>query len=194
MHEAQARTTLTRRDVLAFAGAGAAVLVGLQIAPRTANATAESVMEAIRERIGDKKTQEGRVSLKLPEIAENGNTVPLTVTVDSPMTEKDYVKSVHVFAEKNPLPNVATFMFTPASGVAVASTRMRLLKTQDIVAVAEMSDGSVYMARRTVKVGEEGRGDRDQDLDLAQDGIRPAQGQEGKQDPPDDHQQVRVQV
>jgi sulfur-oxidizing protein SoxY len=149
MHEAQARTTLTRRDVLAFAGAGAAVLVGLQIAPRTANATAESVMEAIRERIGDKKTQ---VSLKLPEIAENGNTVPLTVTVDSPMTEKDYVKSVHVFAEKNPLPNVATFMFTPASGVAVASTRMRLLKTQDIVAVAEMSDGSVYMARRTVKV------------------------------------------
>lgn len=152
MHKAQARTTLTRRDVLAFAGAGAAVLVGLQIAPRAANATAESVMEAIRERIGDKTTQEGRVSLKLPEIAENGNTVPLTVSVDSPMSEKDYVKAVHVFAEENPLPNVATFKFTPASGVAVASTRMRLLKTQDVVAVAEMSDGSVYMARRTVKV------------------------------------------
>ena len=152
MHETQARTTLTRRDVLAFAGVGAAALIGAQLAPRTAHATAESVMEAIRERIGDKPAQDGRVSLKLPEIAENGNTVPLTVSVDSPMSERDYVKAVHIFAEENPLPNVATFNFTPASGLAVASTRMRLLKTQDVVAVAEMSDGSVYSARRTVKV------------------------------------------
>ncbi len=152
MPEVQAKATLTRRDVLAFAGAGAAALVGMQIAPGIAYATPETAMAAIRERIGDRTAQEGRVSLKLPEIAENGNTVPLTVEVDSPMTQSDYVKAVHVFAEGNPLPYVASFNFTPRSGVAVASTRMRLAKTQDVLAVAEMSDGSVYMTRRSVKV------------------------------------------
>ncbi len=152
MPRAQARIPLTRRDVLSFAGVGAAALIGVQIAPRLAHAMAQSVRGAIRTLIGDKTPQEGRVTLKLPEIAEDGSVVPLTIKVDSPMTEADYVKSVHVFAEGNPLPDVASFHFTPRSGLAVASTRIRLAQTQDVLAVAEMSDGSVYMARRTIKV------------------------------------------
>jgi sulfur-oxidizing protein SoxY len=148
----QVKISLTRRDVLSCAGVGAAALIGLQIAPQPAHATAESAREAIRALIGDKTPQQGRVTLKLPEIAEDGSTVPLTIKVDSPMTEADYVKSVHVIAEGNPLPDVASFHFTPRSGLAVISTRMRLAKTQDVLAVAEMSDGSVYMARRTITV------------------------------------------
>ena len=78
--------------------------------------------------------------------------MPIAFEIDSPMTESDYVKAVHIFAEKNPLPNVASFHFTLRSGKARASTRMRLAKTQNVVAVVEMSDGSVYMAKTEVKV------------------------------------------
>ena len=78
--------------------------------------------------------------------------VPITVSIDSPMTAEDYVKSVHIFADGNPRPDVASFHFTPACGVATCSTRIRLAKTQNIVAVAEMSNGDVYMAKSEVKV------------------------------------------
>jgi len=92
------------------------------------------------------------VSLELPEIAENGNTVPFGVSVESPMTEKDYVKSVHVFAEKNPNPEVVVFNFTPMSGKASAKSRMRLATTQDVIAIATMSSGALFIGKRTVKV------------------------------------------
>ena len=95
---------------------------------------------------------EGRIELDLPQIAENGNTVPISIAIDSPMTEDDYVKTVHVFADGNPRPDVASFHFTPACGTASCSTRIRLAKTQNIVAVAEMSNGDVYMAKSEVKV------------------------------------------
>ena len=85
-------------------------------------------------------------------LAENGNTVPVGFEVQSPMTGADHVKAVHLFAEGNPEPSVASIRFSPASGRAKAATRMRLAKTQNIVAVAEMSDGSVYMAKTEVKV------------------------------------------
>ena len=78
--------------------------------------------------------------------------MPLTVEIDSPMSDQDYCKAVHIFAEGNPLPNVATFRFTPACGQATASTRIRLAKTQNVVAVAEMSNGDVYMSKAEVKV------------------------------------------
>jgi len=142
-----------RRSLLIGLGAaGGLAMVGMTLMPRAALADAGSVAAAIKERIGDAATMDGRIGLELPQIAENGNTVPIAFEVDSPMTEGDYVKSVHIFADKNPLPNVATFHFTPRSGKARASTRMRLAKTQNIVAVAEMSDGSVYMAKTEVKV------------------------------------------
>ena len=101
--------------------------------------------------VGSSEADANRVSIELPEIAENGNTVPFSVAVESPMTDEDHVKAVHVFATGNPRPDIGSFMFTPANGVADASSRMRLGRTQDIVAVAEMSNGQVFMATQTVK-------------------------------------------
>ena len=95
---------------------------------------------------------EGKVKLDLPEIAENGNTVPITVSVDSPMTDDDYEKAVHVFAEGNPIPAVATFYFTPACAKAVCSTRIRMAATQNVVAVAETSKGELFTGKTEVKV------------------------------------------
>ncbi len=143
---------VSRRDLLRIAGTGAFAALSMSLLPGLARADAAAVAEAIKERIGDRMAAEGRITLELPQIAENGNTVPLGIEVASPMTEDDHVKAVHLFAEKNPFPNVATIRFTPASGRAKAATRMRLLKTQNVVAVAEMSDGSVYMAKTEVKV------------------------------------------
>ncbi len=141
-----------RRKLLVAIGAGGLAVVGMTLVPRAVLADTASMKEAMKERIGDAALQQGRISLELPQIAENGNTVPIAIEIDSPMTESDYVKAVHIFAEKNPLPNVATFRFSPRSGKARAATRMRLLKTQNVVALAEMSDGSVYMASTEVKV------------------------------------------
>ncbi len=143
---------LNRRQALLGLGAGSVALATLAGLPRPARADAASAAEAIKQKIGDKAMQEGRITLELPEIAENGNTVPITVEVDSPMTDADYCKSVHVFAEGNPLPNVASFNFTPACGKAIAITRMRLAKTQKVIAVAEMSDGGIYTTSAEVKV------------------------------------------
>lgn len=140
---------LTRRSALALGGAAAAVgIVGLPAAP----AWAAEIDDRIKEFTGGAQAQEGRVSIDAPEIAENGNTVPVGISVDSPMSADDHVASVLILASGNPLPGVATFHFTPMSGEASAQTRMRLAKTQDIIAIAKMSDGSVYMSQRTVKV------------------------------------------
>jgi sulfur-oxidizing protein SoxY len=100
----------------------------------------------------DKPATGDMIHLELPQIAENGNTVPIKVLVDSPMTADDYVKAVHIFAEKNPSAEVISFHFTPASGKASASTRMRLAKTQNVVALVQMSNGSAYTAKKQVKV------------------------------------------
>lgn len=140
---------VTRRHVLVVMGA-AGVAAGTGMLSRPAAADAAAVEEAIKSVTGGKQAQEGRITLELPQIAENGNTVPIGLAVDSPMTDGDYVKTVHIFAEGNPQPSVASFHFTPMSGAAKASTRMRLARTQNVVAVAEMSDGSFY--RETVEV------------------------------------------
>lgn len=140
-----------RRDVLRGAAALAAIgTVGLTLRP--AHATPEQAAEVMGKLIGGKTPKEGRITLTMPQIAENGNTVPLTVAVESPMTEKDYVKTVHILADGNPEPTVATFGFTPQAGKAEISTRMRMAKTQNIWAVAEMSDGSAWMTKTEVKV------------------------------------------
>jgi sulfur-oxidizing protein SoxY len=118
----------------------------------SASASPEGVQKLMAELTGGKTPAEGKVKVDMPQIAENGNAVPVTVTVESPMTDKDYVKAVHIIAEANPDPGVATFNFTPASGKAQVSTRMRLARTQNIVAVAEMSDGTLYTGKTEVKV------------------------------------------
>jgi sulfur-oxidizing protein SoxY len=141
--------TPTRRGVLALAAGGMAITV----LPRPASAQLAAPTQAAIDRLrGSRTPQEGRITLRAPPIAENGNTVPLTVSVESPMTAADHVKAIHVFADKNPTPDVATFHLTPAMGRASADTRIRLGQTQDVVALAEMSDGTLFMARAEVKV------------------------------------------
>ncbi|MBT3307001.1 MAG: thiosulfate oxidation carrier protein SoxY [Alphaproteobacteria bacterium] len=143
---------IRRRDVLAMAGTGVVAVAGIGLLAGEAKADMAGVNKAMMKSIGDKKPKSGRVTLELPQIAENGNTVPIAVEVQSPMTDKDYVKALHVYAEGNPSPEVASFRFTPDSGKARVSTRMRMIKSQNIVAVAEMSDGSVYMGKKAIKV------------------------------------------
>ena len=142
------RRTINRRQALAI-GAGAVGLAMLGMPPALAANDAE---EAIGKFTGGKSAAEGRVKLDLPEIAENGNTVPMTVMVDSPMTEQSHVTDVLVVADGNPRSGVVTFHFTPASGVAEANVRIRLATTQNVTAVAKMNDGSFFKTSKQVKV------------------------------------------
>ena len=141
---------LTRRGVLAVAGS--TMLVGVTSRLYPAHADTASVLDVIKKRLGDKPLQQGRIELELPLIAPDGNTVPLSIRVESPMTPEDYVEAVYVLAEKNPWPEVLTFHFTPRSGKAEVSARIRLAMTQNVMAVAQMSDGSAYMTETFVKV------------------------------------------
>ena len=142
---------MTRREALGFGAAAAAFAVtGFRAAP--ALASAEDTDKAVMEFAGGNAPQTGKISLNTPEIAENGNTVPVTVTVDSAMDGDDLVESIALYADGNPTPAVATFHFTAMSGAASATTRIRLAKTQNVVAVAKMKDGSVFMDSKQVKV------------------------------------------
>lgn len=144
---------LTRRRVLSGAAIGTVAIAGANIWPRSAQATRAEAMNAIKERIGGGEPKaSSKIELDVPEIAENGSTVPMGVRVDSPMTDDDHVKAVHVMATKNPQPEIISFKFTPMSGRANASTRMRLAETQNVIAVAELSDGSTIMTQKEVKV------------------------------------------
>jgi sulfur-oxidizing protein SoxY len=140
---------LSRRAVISGAGIAALALV---ITPHLARADARAVEDELKRLFGGKPMAEGRIKLDLPQIAENGLVVPLNIDVESPMSETDYVMSVHVFAEGNPNPHVITCHFTPDCGRASSSSRIRLAKTQTLIAVAEMSDGSLRMAKADVKV------------------------------------------
>ena len=136
-----------RRQVLALGAS--AVASAASLAPAQA---ANDSADLINKFTGGKAATEGKVKLDLPEIAENGNTVPMTVTVESPMTEQSHVTDVLIVADENPRSGVVTFHFSPASGVAEANTRIRLAATQDVIAVAKMNDGSFFMASKQVKV------------------------------------------
>jgi sulfur-oxidizing protein SoxY len=142
--------SMTRRSALAVTG-GAVAAASLPATPTLAQARNNSA-DLIRAFTGGKAATAGRVKLEAPEIAENGNTVPFTVTVESPMTEADHVTDVLVVADGNPLGGVCKFMFNPRSGIAEANTRIRLAETQNIVAVAKMSDGSFFTGTVNVKV------------------------------------------
>ena len=141
-------SSFNRRQVMAV-GAGALATAALGVVPAQAANNAQDLIKAFT---GGKPAIEGKVKLDLPEIAENGNTVPMTVTVESPMSEQSHVTEVLVLADGNPNAGVATFHFSPASGVAEANTRIRLATTQNIIAIARMNDGSFAMATKQVKV------------------------------------------
>jgi len=138
-----------RRGVIIGGGAAALTLV---LGSRLAAASPAQVEAEIAKLYAGKSMADGKIKLELPSIAENGLVVPLNFDVESPMTDKDYVKAVHVFADGNPNPGVASFYFTPMMPKASAQLRMRLAQTQNIVAVAEMSDGSLYTVKKEVKV------------------------------------------
>ena len=139
----------SRREAFRLAGLAGLALI---VTSDHAAATPEEVASAITKLYGDKKLESGKIKMDVPEIAENGLVVPINIEVESPMTDADYVKAVHVFAEGNPLPNVVSYKFTPACGKAAASARMRLAQTQNVVCVAEMSNGSLYKATAAIKV------------------------------------------
>ncbi|ABQ35752.1 MAG: thiosulfate oxidation carrier protein SoxY [Bradyrhizobium sp.] len=140
---------INRRQAFLLGGG----FVALTVLPMAANAEpSNDAAELIKKFTGGKEAAKGKITLDLPEIAENGNTVPLALTVESPMTAENYVKEVLFVADGNPNAGVATLMFTPMSGKAEASIRIRLAQTQNVIAVAKMSDGSLFTERKTVKV------------------------------------------
>ena len=129
--------------------AGAAVAAPAVGAGR---ATPETMAAAIKQVTGDAAVRPGRVTLDIPPLVENGNTVPLTVTVESPMTEADHVKAIHVFNEKNPQPHVFNARLSPRNGRAVVATRIKLADAQKVVAIAETSKGEFFSASADVIV------------------------------------------
>jgi sulfur-oxidizing protein SoxY len=129
----------SRRDFL-IAAAG----VGLASGAGRARGTPEAMQEAIRKVVGRAQVRPGKVKLDVPPLIDNGNAVPLSVTVDSPMTPADHVKSIHVFTERNPQPNVFGVYLGPRSGRASIATRVRLADTQRVIAIAGLSDGSFW--------------------------------------------------
>jgi sulfur-oxidizing protein SoxY len=140
----------SRREFLGVIGTAAAV-VSL-VAVDTARATPAAMREAIAKVVGTARVSPGRVKLELPPLSENGNVVPLAVSVESPMTDADHVRAIHVFTEKNPQPEVASFRFGPRAGRASVATRIRLADTQSVTAIAELSDGSFWSASANVVV------------------------------------------
>jgi len=142
----------TRRQFLSIAG-GATVAGTIPIVTlRPLEATPAMLSTAIRNVVGEAQIHTGKVKLDIPPLVENGNTVPVTVSVASPMTATDYVKSIHVFNEKNPQPNIGNFYLNPSSGRAQVSTRMRLADTQKGVAIARMSDDTFWQVAADIVV------------------------------------------
>ena len=119
---------------------------------RPADATPAMLQAAIRNVIGEANVRTGKVKLDIPPLVENGNTVPMTVSVTSPMTADEYVKSIHVFNEKNPQPNIGNFCLGPRAGRAQISTRIRLADSQKVTAIARLSDDTFWSATADVVV------------------------------------------
>jgi sulfur-oxidizing protein SoxY len=142
----------SRRQFLGLAGGAAVIGAVPMVTLRQAEATPAMLAAAIRSVAGTAVVRTGKIKLDIPPLVENGNTVPMTVSVSSPMTADDHVKSIHVFNEKNPQPNIGNFYFGPQSGRAQISTRIRLADSQKIVAIAKLSDGSFWSATVDVVV------------------------------------------
>jgi len=128
------------RRKFALGATASVAMVGLAPALLAQDAS-EGWEQTVKKLLGDAKPIEGKVLIDLPEIAENGNTVPFTVSVDSPMSETDNVRTIYIIATANPQPGVATFHFSPLSGKAMVASRMRLARTQDVLVIAELSEG-----------------------------------------------------
>ena len=137
----------TRREILI-----AAACAGLGLPLSAVLAGPKAARERLAELHGGVETSEEGVTVTLPAVTDQGRYIPMRISVDSPMTDDDYVKAIHVVAERNPTPAIASFQLTPASGKAVVSTRVRLLQTQVVIAAAEMSDGRVLIGKGRSKI------------------------------------------
>ena len=136
----------TRREFLILAAISLAVpeAARAQLDPNLAANRKAAFQEALRRIVGDAQVRRGRVKLRLPPLIDNGNSVPLAVAVESPMTQADHVRAIHVLTEKNPLPDVVSVRLSPRAGRASLATRVRLADTQSVTAIAQMSDGSFW--------------------------------------------------
>ena len=139
----------SRREFL-IGSAGVGLVSMLPVS--SASATPAMLDEAIRKVVGESNLQTGRITLDVPPLVENGNAVPVTIIVDSPMSAADHVKAIHVFNEKNPQPHVISVTLGPRAGKARVATRIKLADTQRIVGIAEMSDGSFWTGEANVIV------------------------------------------
>jgi sulfur-oxidizing protein SoxY len=146
--------TTTRRQFLLLAGAsiGAATTARAQLDPNLAAQRKAALEAALRKVVGDAPVRRGRVKLDLPPLIDNGNSVPLAVAVESPMTAADHVRAIHVLTEKNPQPNVVSAYLGPRAGRARLATRIRLADTGTVIAIAQMSDGSFWSGSAEVVV------------------------------------------
>ncbi len=146
--DASSRRDFLTRAAGALAGAGALQALAID----RASATPETMQAEIRKIVGDAKVNQGRVELDIPQLVENGNTVPMVVKIDSPMTEADHVREIHVFNEKNPQPHVISIKLGPRAGRGIVSTRIKLADTQKVIAIARMSDGTFWSGSADVIV------------------------------------------
>jgi sulfur-oxidizing protein SoxY len=146
------RPSSRREFLLAAGGVAAGLGLGAVITVEPAAATPVEMQEAVRKVVGPARISPGKVKLELPPLIENGNAVPLTVSVDSPMTEAQHVKAVHVFTEKNPQPYVVSFHLGPRAGRARVATRIRLADSQTVLAICQLSDGSFWSDSASVVV------------------------------------------
>lgn len=142
----------TRRDFLVFACGALATAADAQLPPNIETLRKAALQEAVRKITGGETVRPGRVRLEVPPLIDNGNSVPLSVTVESPMTPADHVKAIHVFTEKNPQPYVVSAHFGPRAGRARITTRARIADTGTVLALAQMSDGSFWSERVEVVV------------------------------------------
>jgi sulfur-oxidizing protein SoxY len=142
----------TRRRFLSLTGGAAAFGAAPNVIVRSADATPAMLSAAIRDIVGEANVRTGKVTLEIPPLVENGNTVPMTVSVESPMTAEDHVKSIHVFNEKNPQPNIGNFYLGPRAGRARVSTRIRLADSQTVTAIARLSDDTFWSTTADVVV------------------------------------------
>src|ERR1700686_3697047 len=135
----------TRREFLAStAGLAGGITLACVVTTKSSRATPAAMQAAIRKVVGEAPIRKGKIKIDVPPLVENGNTVPVTISVDSPMTASDHVKAIHLFNEKNPQPNVISAHLGPRAGKAALSTRIKLADAQKIIAIAQLSDGSFW--------------------------------------------------
>ena len=143
---------LSRREILLLCGSVTAAGLPFGGGLREAGAAPRDAKQRLAELTGGAEQEKGGVKLILPAVTDQARHVPMRISVESPMTEEDHVRAIHVVAERNPTPAIASFHLSPANGKAEISTRIRLLQTQVVVAAAEMSDGSVRIGKARCKI------------------------------------------